>query len=79
MPVLGTEEVIVEIGDPPAAGVGQIEKLYPFLQVHRHTVPEEARILLYEIGGRRITKLPIDTDLFEFSIQRVCLPAVLSS
>ena len=43
MPVLGTEEVIVEIGDPPAAGVGQIEKLYPFLQVHRRIAaqPEE--------------------------------------
>jgi len=27
MPVLGAQEVIVEIGDPPAARVGHFEKL----------------------------------------------------
>src|SRR6266481_2692687 len=74
--IFSTQHVMMEVGDPLAAGNGQAQVFDPLVEVARNAVPEEFRIFVDEIGGGRISELPVHADLLEFIEQRVDLLGV---
>ena len=67
---------MMEVRDPLPAGRRHIQVFYSVVEVHRDAVPEKRRVLLNNVGRRRIAKLPVGADLFELPIERVCLARV---
>ena len=65
--------MIVKVRDPLPAGSGQRQIFHPVLDIHRHAVPEEPRILLHEVGGRFVAELPVAADFLEFVKERIGL------
>ena len=67
----GTQNVVMEIGDPLAAGYGHVQIFDPSLEMGGDLVPEKGRVFVDEVGRRRVAELAIPADLFEFEKQRV--------
>src|SRR5882724_7033372 len=68
--------MMVEVRDPLPAGRRHIQVFYSVVEMHRDAVPEKRRVLLNNVGRRRIAQLAVGTDLLKFPIERVCLARV---
>src|SRR5882672_9612202 len=68
--------MMMEVRDPLPAGRRHIQVFYSVVEMHRDAVPEKRRVLLNNVGRRRIAQLPVGTDLLKFPIERVCLARV---
>src|SRR5258707_1704412 len=68
--------MMVEVGDPLPAGSRHIQVFHAVVEMHRDAVPKKSRVLLDDVGGRRIPKLPIGTDLLKLPIESVCFPRI---
>src|ERR1700694_1248615 len=74
--IFSTRHMGMEVGNPLAAGNGQVQVLDALVEVHRDTVPKEFRIFIDEIGGGRGSELPFHAYFFKFIEKRVYLLCV---
>src|SRR5580704_316622 len=74
--VLGVENVIVQVGDPLAAGGRQAQIFHPLLEMSRDRVPVKSGELLDQVSRSRIAVLPVAAELLELVEQRIGLPRI---
>src|SRR6267378_78620 len=55
--------MMMEVRDPLPAGRRHIQVFYSVVEMHRDAVPEKRRVLLNNVGRRRIAQLPVGTNL----------------
>ena len=71
--VLGAPDVVMQIGDPLAAGGGHRQIFDALLDMGRDQFGKELRIFVDQIGGRLVAELTVAADLLEFGEEGVRL------
>src|ERR1700687_2875027 len=74
--ISSTQHMVMKVGNPLAAGNGQVQVLDALVEVHRDTVPKEFRIFIDEIGGGGISELSGYVGFFKIIEKRVSLLCV---
>src|SRR5260370_4265703 len=72
----GAENVAIQVRNPLASARRHVEVAYFGLDMRRHAVPVELRIAIDDVGGRIVSQLAIDANLFELVVEPVRLPDV---
>ena len=74
--MLGTENMIVEVRNPLLPGSGGVKVSHRCADMLGHAVPEESWILIREVSGRQISKLPVHSNFLELAKQGVRLSRI---
>ena len=74
--MLGAENVIMEMRNPLLTRSGRVKVGYCCTYLLEYTIPEKSWILVGQVSGLHISKLPIHSYFLELVIQCVCLSGI---